>query len=858
MKQTTHFALRLTSTLLFLLLCFACTRSDGPEFSAEIISQIPWRSIGPGRYGGRISDIEVVQQEKLTVYISASTGGVFRSVDTCRTWSPLFDHAGGSLSIGDMAVSTSDPHIIWVGTGESSGEQSSASIGDGVYKSLDGGSTWQHVGLEKTRHISRIRIHPKNSDVVYVAATGSRWGANEERGIYRTADGGQTWEKILYVDDNTGFSDLLLYPDGTTLLASAWQQYRNAWAHVQKGPNSGLYRSTDGGDSWTRIGKPIPQDNIGRIALDYAPSNPNRVYACLEHDSLGFFKSEDMGETWVSMNDRVRISYWYGRIYVDPVNEERLWIMGALVQETTDGGNSFNRIQMKGVHMDHHVVWVNPEESAFMILGNDGGLYLTHDRGTAWTFIGNLPIGQYYNISTDHSDPYWIYGGLQDNGVWGAPSKSYCNKLICNSDYLSVVGGDGFYSASEPLNASGVYGEAQYGYIVRYDIKTDERKSIRPKPEAEEEEYRFTWNTPFFISRHKPHALYLGGNKLFKTIDQGEHWAVISEDLTRGPKPDTITIMGVKPVRKPYAALSVLCESPLRKGLIYAGTDDGNLHLTMDDGETWTDLTEKLPGPQDRFLTRIVASVHDLATAYVAYGRYYEADDFTPYLFRTSDFGETWIDITGDMPEMALVKGFAEHPRNPHLLFAGIHNGLLISIDDGIHWVQPDNLLKVAVDDIEIAALDNDLVLGSYGRGLFIWDDITMLEELTKEVLEQEVFLFTPRETILIDSIETSEEDEEVYDFKAPNPPAGVLITYYLKMGEPRSEKKRVRISIKDLEGNLVKEISGTNHKGLNRITWDLEGADPGTYTISLMAHGKTRSRSVSVKPPTYRRNFWH
>ncbi len=857
MKQTTHFAWRLTSTLLFLLFCFACNRSEVTEFSPEIISQIPWRSIGPGRYGGRISDIEVVQQEKLTVYISASTGGVFKSVDTCRTWSPLFDYIGGSLSIGDMAVSASDPHIIWVGTGEASGEQSSASIGDGVYKSLDGGSSWQHMGLEKTRHISRIRIHPQDPDVVYVAATGSRWGANEERGIYRTTDGGKTWEKVLYVDDNTGFSDLLLFPDGTTLLASAWQQYRNAWAHVQKGPNSGLYRSTDGGDSWEKIEEGIPQNNIGRIALDYAPSDPDRVYACLEHDSLGFFKSGNMGETWTVMQDDVRTSYWYGRIYVDPVNEDRVWVMGTLVQETNDGGNSFNRIRMRDVHVDHHVVWMNPEDTTFMILGNDGGLYMTEDRGAKWQFIGNLPTGQYYNLSIDHRDPYWIYGGLQDNGVWGAPSKSYNNQRISNSDYISITGGDGFYSASEPLDASVVYGESQYGYIVRFDIQAEERKMIRPRPESEEEEYRFTWNTPFFVSRHKPHALYIGGNKLFKSTNRGEKWEVISEDLTRGPKPDTIAIMGIKPVKKPYAALTVLCESPLRKGLIYAGTDDGNLHLTMDDGETWTDLTEKLPGPQDRFLTRIVASVHDLATAYVAYGRYYEADDFTPYLFKTSDFGETWTDITGDMPEMALVKGFAEHPRNPQLLFAGIHNGLLISIDGGYHWVRPDNLIKVAIDDIEIAEVENDLVLGSYGRGIFIWDDITMLQELTQEVLEQEVFLFTPRETILLDSLESSEDDEKEYDFEAPNPPAGVLITYYLKK-EPKSEKKRVLIKITDSEGNVVKEMPGTNRKGFNRVNWDLQGADPGTYTISLMAQGQTLNRSVSVKPPTYRRNFWH
>ncbi len=857
MIPATQRSWQLTSVLFILLFFFACTWSETPEFTSEIISQVPWRNIGPGKYGGRISDIEVVRNEKLTVYISASTGGVFKSIDTCRTWQPMFDHIGSSLSIGDMAISLSDPEIVWVGTGEASGEQSSASIGDGVYKSLDGGLTWEHMGLERTRHISRIRIHPEDPDVVYVAATGARWGPNEERGIYRTRDGGTHWERILYVDDNTGFADLLLFPDGITMLASAWQQYRNAWAHVQKGPNSGLYRSTDGGDSWEKIDEGIPQDNIGRIALDYAPSNSQRVYACLEHDSLGFFRSEDMGKTWTVLQKNVRTSYWYGRIYVDPVDEDRVWVMGTLVQETKDGGATFNRIRMRDVHVDHHVVWMNPKDTAFMLLGNDGGLYITQNGGTEWEFVGNLPIGQYYNISINHRDPYWIYGGLQDNGVWGAPSKSYNNKRIRNSDYIAVTGGDGFYSASEPLDANIVYGESQYGYIVRFDIQTGERKMIRPKPESEEEEYRFTWNTPFFVSRHKPHALYLGGNKLFKTTNRGENWEVISDDLTRGPKSDTITIMGIKPVWKPYATISVLAESPLQKGVIYAGTDDGNLHLTMDDGRTWIDLIDKLPGPQDRFLTRIVASVHDLATAFVAYGRYYEADDFSPYLFKTTDFGETWTDITGNMPEMAVVKGLAEHPDNPNLLFAGMHNGLLISIDGGSHWVCPDNLIKVAIDDIEIAELENDLILGSYGRGIFIWDDIAMLEEFSQEVLEKDLFLFTPRETILPDSLELSKDDEEVYDFKAPNPPPGVLITYYLKE-QPRSEKKSARINIMDAGGNLVKEIPGTNYRGLNRMIWELNGVDPGTYTIILMAHGETCSKSVSVKPSTYRRNFWH
>jgi len=442
-----------TSLIILIILAFSsgCDLIE-EDFSGSLIDNLLWREIGPGTYGGRISDIEVDPSDHNTIFVSPSTGGIFKTTDNGLTWRAVFDKAGTTLSIGDIAISESNPDIMWAGSGEASGEQSPSSIGDGIYKSTDGGESWENMGLKESRHFSKVVIHPENPDILFAGATGSRWGENDERGVFRTKDGGESWEKVLFINGNTGISDVVMHPGGKRIFASAWEQRRSAWAHVRMGPGSGLYRSDNGGDSWTKVTDGLPQDNIGRIALAIAPSNPDVMYACLEHDSLGLFRSDDGGSSWKNMYDRVRTSYWYGRIYVDPNDENRIWVMGVNVMESTDGGKTFNRVVMRGVHVDHHVVWFNPEDKNHIILGNDGGLYFTNDRGGSWDFVANIPIGQYYDISIDNRDPYWVYGGLQDNGVRGGPSGSATGRPVTNSDIVFVSGGDGFYSATEPAD----------------------------------------------------------------------------------------------------------------------------------------------------------------------------------------------------------------------------------------------------------------------------------------------------------------------------------------------------------------------------------------------------------------------
>lgn len=392
------------------------------DLSGDMFRGIEIRSIGPATYAGRISEILVDPRNDSVIYVAASTGGIFKTRDKGESWTPVFDRAGTSISIGDMDISIEDPSLIWVGTGEASGEQNPASIGDGIYKSVDGGQTWENMGLPESRHFSKVCIHPGNDSIVYAGATGSRWGSDENRGVYRTMDGGHSWEKVLFVNNNTGISDIALHPDGETIFASAWEQRRNAWGHVRQGSGSGLYMSTDRGSTWLKVNNGLPRDKAGRIALAISESNPDRIYACYEHDSLGLFRSDDKGLSWENVNNKVGTSYWYGRIYIDPVDKDHLYIMGTYIQESTDGGNNFKPVLPgRNVHVDHHILWIDPENTDNMLLGNDGGLYISSDKGGSWQFIANLPIGQYYDISVDNRDPYWIYGGLQDNGVWGGP-----------------------------------------------------------------------------------------------------------------------------------------------------------------------------------------------------------------------------------------------------------------------------------------------------------------------------------------------------------------------------------------------------------------------------------------------------
>jgi photosystem II stability/assembly factor-like uncharacterized protein len=846
-----------------------------------------WRHIGPASFGGRIDDVDVAPGDPATIFVATASGGIFKTVNRGVTWKPVFDEHGRSLSIGDVTIAPGDRNIVWAGTGEPNNRQSS-SWGDGVYKSVDGGETWRHMGLENTHHIGRIAIHPRNPNIVYVAALGRLWGPNEDRGLYRTEDGGTSWKKVLYVDPDTGVVDVVLDADGRTLFAAAYQRRRRAWGFVGGGPGSGLYRSQDGGDTWEKLGGGLPAGDVGRIGVEISKSHPDIVYVTYQHKEGGVFRSEDRGLTWTRMNELNPRPMYYSKIRIDPRNPQKVWVLGSLLHLSEDGGRTF-RTEGTGdlIHVDHHAMWINPDAPDHLVLGNDGGLYFSYDGSRHWHFVDNLPIGQYYDIGVDAREPYWIYGGTQDNGTWGIPSRTSSELGITNADVVNIAYGDGFYTAVDPRDHRVIYANSQSGRAYQVDLDTREERGIRPVPPDAKEQYRFNWSTPLLISPHDPKVVYYGGNKLFRTVDQGQTWAVISPDLTRDQDWKKLPIMG--PERSAdtlsrddgvsdFGTITTIDESPLQPGLLYVGTDDGNVQMSRDGGTTWQDITSRFKLPGARWVSRVIASRHAAGTAYVAFDGHQD-DDFKPYIFKTTDFGATWASVSAGMPDGMVVNALAEHWRNPRLLFAGTEFGLFLSTSGGERWLRaPGNLPRVPVDDIVIVERTNDLVLGTHGRSIIILDDITALEELEK-AMQTEAYLFPVMEA-------TQYYEKRLLPvpgaakFSGPNPPQGALITYYLrddaqateKPGSTPTEKPgstpTVSIRIQNAAGQTIREMSGDGRKGVHRVAWDLryplpdgtvsaEGwfgpmkgpfVLPGEYIVTLVADAREVSQKVRVK----------
>jgi photosystem II stability/assembly factor-like uncharacterized protein len=859
-------------TLLIALFLLTAPQGAFPQGygSGDYFQQLQWRHIGPAVFGGRVPDVEAVPDNPAVIFVAGSTGGIFKTTNNGVSWRPVFDEAGTTLSIGDMAIAPSDPLIVWVGTGEANGEQQAGSLGDGVYRSLDGGETWRYMGLRETRFIHRIAIHPQNPDIVFVAAPGHRWGPNEERGLFRTLDGGITWQKVLYINEDTGVVEVAMEDNGRVLYAAAYQRRRHAWGNLTGGPHSGIYRSMDGGSTWEKLGGGLPEGILGKIAIAIAKSSPNVVYAAIADTDGGLYRSADRGSTWTRVND-IRTSYWYGNIYVDPVNENKVWIMGTQLDVSIDGGKTFeNDWTARGIHVDHHALWINPKNTDHMLLGNDGGFHITYDGARTWSFLNNIPIAQFYVMGIDNRDPYHVYGGLQDNGTWGLPSRTYSRAGILNEDVVNVGGGDGFVPVIDPRDHTVVYAESQYGGLRRVDLVTGRSEGIKPVPEDTTETYRFNWNSPVLISPHDPDVIYFGGNKLFRTTDRGENWETVSQDLTRNETPSEWEIMGLKPSLREYNSLTAVAESPLREGLIYTGADDGSVYQTPDGGETWEALTEKFEFEGEaKFVTKIHASSTHPGTAYIAFtGHYY--DDFRPYLFKTDDSGDSWTSIAGDMPAEAVIMAVAEHPDNPDLLFAGIHNGLMISLNGGESWTRAGgNLPPVSVNDVMVK--NGDLVLATYGRGFVIMDDIAFLAHHSQEVLNEEAYLFPVRDSEQFYQNNRTPSNRAAR-YAGPNPDYGALVTYYLSEGSVEadpSDTTGVSFQILDSAGTVIRELTGPDRPGFNRIAWDLRQSgeaaesaagqgrrgpsmtdvEPGPYTIRLTARGKEMVQTVRVVP---------
>ena len=829
-------------------------RATTPRIQEHVLDGLEWRCIGPANMGGRIDDFAVVEREPNIIYVGTASGGVWKTTNNGITWKPIFDDQTTS-TIGDVTVAPSQPDTVWVGTGEPNNRQSS-SWGNGVYKSMDGGETWTNMGLQDTHHIGRIVIHPTNPDIVYVAALGHLWGPNENRGLYKTTDGGRTWTNTKSIDGNTGFVDVAMDHDNPgTLYAAAYQRRRRGWGFNGGGPGSGMYKTTDGGENWVRLTNGLPQGDLGRIGIDIYRRDPSIVYAVVEHKSDGgVYRSEDKGSTWTKMSSTNPRPMYYSQIRIDPNNDQRIWVLGASMCVSEDGGKNFRTDYVTRVHGDHHAMWIHPKNSDHMVLGSDGGIYFSYDRGKSWDFVNALPLAQFYEIGIDMQKPYCVYGGLQDNGSWGGPSSTWFRQGITNDEWIKIGGGDGFYTQVDPEDPTLIYAESQSGNLFRVDLKTGESKSLRPQPEDFSERYRFNWNSPILISPHDPKTIYYGGNKLFISKDKGETWEA-TEDLTTQQDREKLELMGVLPEKNTlsrhdgisfYGDITTISESPVKAGLLYVGTDDGNLQVSRDGGKTWKNVVSKVPGlPKYTYVTRVVTSEFDESSAYAAFDGH-RNNDFKPYVFRTSDYGESWTNISAKLPMGSIVNVIREHHKNPNLLFVGTERGAYFSIDRGTTWTMfLGNFPMVPVDDIAIHPRENDLIFGSHGRSIWVLDDITPLEQLTSQVLADAGHLFDirPAETFNYFSHKGNLGHKV---FVAPNPPFGAMISYYLK-----GEEKEVKVFIKNSAGEVIREIEGKNEAGINRVTWDLRYNPPKMGDLGQMSRF-SRASGPFVLPGEY------
>ena len=842
---------------------------------AQDLGTLPWRHIGPSSFGGRIDDIEAIPGRPSTIFVGTAGGGVFRTTNNGTTWAPVFDRDGRSTSIGDIAIAPSDPGIVWVGTGEPNNRQSST-WGDGIYRSLDGGETWTHMGLKETHHIGRVVIHPRNPNTVFVAALGHLWGPNDDRGVYRTTDGGTTWKKVLAGNNVTGAVDVALDPDGRTVYAAMYQRQRRGFGFVGGGPGSGLFRSRDGGDTWEPLTNGLPVGVKGRIGIAIAPSQPNTVYAIVEAKAGGVFRSDDKGSTWTRQSSLNPRPMYYSQVRVDPQHPDRVWVLGTYVHKSIDGGKTFTTDSTGDrIHVDHHALWLNPNDGNHMMLGNDGGLYFTYDGAKNWDFIDNLPIGQFYDIDVDDRDPYYVYGGTQDNGTWGLPVRTYNGVGITNADVINIAYGDGFFTVTDPADPRYIYANSQGGRAYRVHLATREERGIRPVPADAKDTIRFNWSTPMVRSPHDPRTNYYGGNKLFRTRDGGESWDVVSPDLTRNQEWKSIPIMGIvrdstTPSRddgvSDYGTMTSVSESPRSQGVLLVGTDDGQVQLSTDGGAAWTNITARFKLPAPRWVSKVLWSQHEARTAYVAFDGHYD-DDLAPMLYRTTDGGTTWSAVAGDLPVGHSVKTLAEHPSNRDVLFAGTEFGLYVTFDGGKRWAHVGGALpRVRIDDIAIHPKHRDLVLGTHGRSIIVLDDISLFDKGAPVVASGEAALY-PIRPVMQRFVTRVLPTPGARNFQAPNPPPGALITYAL--GVPASASDTVAtLKVADAAGKVVRTLRVPAAAGIHRAAWDLhydrapgvtdadEGwfglpsgawVPPGRYTVTLAARGREVSQPVDV-----------
>jgi len=850
-----------------------------------LLGNLRWRSIGPANTGGRIDDFAVakVPGQPDAIYVATASGGVFKSTNQGTSWTPIFDRVDAMMSIGDITVAPSNPAIVWVGTGEANNRQSS-SWGDGVYKSVDAGQTWTPSGLVETRHIGRIVIHPTDSEIVYVAAGGHLWGSNTERGVFKTIDGGRTWTRVLYVDADTGATDIVMDPqDPQTLFAAMYQRQRKAWGFNGGGPGSGIYRSRDGGATWTRLSNGLPQGDKGRIGLDIFHADPRVIFAVVEaagRDS-GVYRSGDRGDTWQAWSTVNPRPMYYSQIRTDPKDASRVYLLGSNrgFYISSDGGKTFADV-FSTIHSEDHALWIDPDDTNHLIVGGDGGVSISWDRGQTWLFRDNLPVGQFYEISADMQDPYVICGGLQDNGHWCVPSATRIRTGISNRDGFNIGSGDGFYARLDPTDPHTAIIESQDGRANRVNLSTLERQTVAPLPPdrlPKGERERWNWNTPIVMSSFDPKTLYMGSNVVFRSADRGVTWKAISPDVTSNVDRETLQMMGARVPERAlsrhdgqtsFSTLTTIGESPLDSKVLYTGSDDGRLTVTRDGGQKWTSVNGRVPGlPAGTYVSSVLPSRHAAGRVYATFDGHYN-DDYRAYAYVSDDYGQTWRSIVSGVPATS-VHRIREHPRNARLLFLGHERGIHFSIDGGASWSPLTlNMPNVPVDDILIHPRDNDLIAGTHGRGIWVLDNISSLEALTPEAMRSEAFLVPPARARLL-SIYNPQAWYGAGQFFAPNPDFNATIDYYLRAGSTRD----VIVTVADGRGETLRTLKSTGRAGLNRAVWDLRmeppaangaretpvtggfGAPPqgplvlpGLYTVTVSVEGRSLKGELRVE----------
>lgn len=880
------FSLLLSTLLLFTISLDAqrkkstTTTAKKSAFEEMSLSGLQFRSIGPAQPSGRISDFAVNPNNTKEYYVAVSSGGVWKTVNSGTTYTPIFD-GEGSYSIGCVTLDPNNPSVVWVGSGENNNQRSVA-YGDGIYKSEDGGKSWKNMGLRNSEHIGKILIDPRNSDVIYVAAIGPLWSKGGERGVYKSTDGGKSWNAVLTVDEHTGINDIVMDPrDPDLIYASAYQRRRHVFTYLGGGPGSGMYKTTDGGANWEKINTGLPKVDMGRIGLAIAPSNPETIYAIVEaaQGKGGFYKSTNRGASWVKQGGYSSSGNYYQEIVVDPNDEETIYGMNTWIQVSKDGGKSFKVLGEDSKHVDNHCMWIDPEDSDHFMAGCDGGIYESWDGAKTWQYKANLPVTQFYKVALDNAYPFYnVYGGTQDNASLGGPSRSLSDNGISNEEWINTHGGDGFETQVDQSNSDIIYAQSQHGVLVRYDRKSGEELGIQPQPRKDENAYRWNWDAPLVISNYDNKRLYFAANKVFRTDNQGNSWRVISDDLTAQIDRNELNVMdrvwGVDAIAKNgstslYGTIVAMDESPKNEDLLYVGTDDGLIQITENGGDSWTRISSVSGVPSRTYVNMLLASQHDENVVYACFNNH-KNGDFKPYVFKSNDKGRTWSSITANLPARGSSYSIAQDHVDPNLLFVGTEFGVFTSNNGGANWKQlKAGVPTIAIRDLAIQRRENDLVLGTFGRGFYVLDDYSSLRNTSETTLAKEAELFPVRDPLLYEASYPMGLPGQSFQgdsyYRGENLASVAMFTYYLKddiksLRDQRREREskakkdggnnaypsyeelkaereekapQLLFTVKNSSGKVVRKITAKPSKGLNRLKWDMRYADNDPVNLS-------------------------